>query len=515
MSYIIFHFLTKVNGYSQFKLQFYTFNKHTMKNLKSIFLLLVITVNAQMIISQSVQENEQVKERIDSYLTEGVANGLSGAVLVYRKGKLILNKGYGFADKENEILNTPTTIFDIGSVSKQFTAAAILILEEQGKLKVEDKLSKFFKNLPDDKKNITIHQLLTHSAGIIRVIGKNDFDQIPVDVYFKELFNTQLIHKPGTKYRYSNAGYSVLARIIELTSGQSYEHFLHQYLFEPSGMSHTGYLLPDWEGLTISKGYSYNVINIGTMIERYKKDGKVSWVIMGNGGINSTQEDMFLWYKALRSGKVLSKSLVKKMTTPYVLEYEGETSYYAYGWVVFQTPRNTEMIAHDGSNATFFYDYRWFPKEDVLIAYATNALTSEVGGIGWSVDKMLFDETYRPEKINEDFITVLLRFSENYDGSLIDLKVKLKEQFRSDLDKARYLNRLSGIYSRNEQLDKAIAIAELNVELFPDDSNIWDSLGQAYYSNDDLKKALSAYKKAYDLDSENDYAYEMIKKLEK
>ena len=97
MSYIIFHFLTKVNGYSQFKLQFYTFNKHTMKNLKSIFLLLVITVNAQMIISQSVQENEQVKERIDSYLTEGVTNGLSGAVLVYRKGKLILNKGYNMS----------------------------------------------------------------------------------------------------------------------------------------------------------------------------------------------------------------------------------------------------------------------------------------------------------------------------------------------------------------------------------------------------------------------------------
>lgn len=203
------------------------------------------------------------------------------------------------------------------------------------------------------------------------------------------------------------------------------------------------------------------------------------------------------------------------MTTPYILEHKGETSYYAYGWVVFKSPRNTEMIAHDGSNATFFYDYRWFPKEDVLIIYATNAFTNQVGGIAWEVDKMLFDETYIPKEIEPDFVSSILDFSENHRGSLDELKSKIKKQFGSEITKPFYLNRLSGLYSRNEELDKAIAVAEVNVELFPNDSNIWDSLGQAYYNNDNLENALIAYKKAYSLDPANKYADKMIKTLKK
>lgn len=484
-----------------------------MRNIKTILFFLVLFGNTQMVISQSAQENGQTRQRIDNYLTAGVPNGLSGAVLVYKDGKVILNKGYGFADKEKAILNTPTTVFDIGSVSKQFTATAIMKLEEQGKLKVEDSLSKFFKDLPDDKKNITIHQLLIHSAGITRDIGETDFDIISTADYFKDLFVTKLIHKPGTKHVYSNAGYSILARIIELASGQSYESFLHQYLFIPAGMHYTGYLLPKWDNLSVANGYSYNVLNIGSMVERYKRDGSVSWAIKGNGGINSTQEDMLKWHQAIKSNKVLSKALVEKMTTPYILEFEGETSYYAYGWVVFQTPRNTSMIAHDGSNGTFFYDYRWFPNNDVLIIYATNAFTSNISRIGWTVDKILFDENYKPKEIETDFVSSILKFSENHEGSLGELKSKIKEHFGSKLTKSFYLNRLSGVYSRNGMIEKAILCAELNIELFPQDSNIWDSLGQAYYINGNLKKALGAFKEAVSLDANNSYALEMLKEL--
>ena len=122
----------------------------------------------------------------------------------------------------------------------------------------------FFKDIPSDKKKITIHQLLTHSAGLLDVIGEDDFDHIPTEEFFKRLFNTQLLHKPGTKYLYSNAGYtSILARIIELESGNDYESFLNQHLFEPAGMKHTGYLKPEWDNKLIATGYARSVIEVG------------------------------------------------------------------------------------------------------------------------------------------------------------------------------------------------------------------------------------------------------------
>ncbi len=484
-----------------------------MKNVALTIILAYLTIGTSMLTAQQ-DKDKQAIDRISAYLHESEKNGLTGAMLIARGDKILYNEAFGMADKEKNIKNTTKTVFDIGSVSKQFTATAILKLEEQGKLKVEDVLSSYFKNLPHDKQNITIHQLLIHAAGITRDIGETDFDQIPVDDYFKQLFATKLLHEPGSKHDYSNAGYSILARIIELVSGQSYESFLNEYLFQPAGMNYTGYLLPKWENCTLANGYSYNVINTGSMIARYQKDGKVSRVIIGNGGINSTQEDMFKWYLALRSNKILSKSATKKLTTPYILEFEGETSYYAYGWVIFKTPRGTNMVAHDGSNATFFYDFRWLPEEDVAILYATPSFTGKIGGMAWWVDKMFFDETYIPKAVEVDFVSTLLNFTYNYKGAANELASSIKNKFGDKLDKPFYLNRLSGINLRNNRHDEAIIIAELNIELFPTDSNIWDSLGHVYYISGNNLKALRAYKKAVVLDSENSYAKEMVAKIE-
>jgi tetratricopeptide (TPR) repeat protein len=251
------------------------------------------------------------------------------------------------------------------------------------------------------------------------------------------------------------------------------------------------------------------------MVERYQRDGAVSWVIMGNGGLNSTQEDMFKWYKALKNGTVISKATVKKMTTPYIIERKEDNSYYAYGWVIFKTSRGTNMVAHDGSNATFFYDFRWMPKEDVLVLYATSSMTREVGPLAWRIDKMLFDDAYLPKEVKTDLVTTMLQFSESYKGNPKRLTKKLKKEFGSQLNKPFYLNRLSGIYSRNGMLLKAIVFAELNVKIFPKDSNIWDSLGQAYYYNKQIKKSLEAFKTAYKLDSTNLFAKDMIEKIKK
>jgi len=466
----------------------------------SLFILTLISLVGCTQLSKKQQDNSALKDKIDAYLTKSEANGLSGTVLVAKEGEIIINKGYGFANKEEGILNTFNTIFDVGSVTKQFTAAAILKLVELNKLKVTDSLSTFFKDLPTDKKNITIHQLLTHSAGLIDIIGDGDFDHIPTDVYFKELFDSDLINTPGSEYEYSNSGYSVLGRIIELVSGQDYESFLQTYLFKPSEMFQTGYLKPEWDSNLYAIGYQENVINIGSMAARYRKDGKVSWALKGNGGINSTLEDMYKWYGALKTNKVLSKGLTEKLTRPYIKENEDGNSHYAYGWSIFNTTRNTKRITHNGGNGVFFHDFIWLPEEDVAIIYFTSAFTQQIMDVAWYIENMLFDASYKPRSITEDLSTSLLKYTVEYDGDLDELPLKMKTTFDTKIKHSFYLNDLGYYFVNKDRLDKAVAIFKLNVMLFPKESNLWDSLGEGFLNNGNKEKAIEAYKKALELE---------------
>ncbi len=476
------------------------------------YLLLIfysITVNAQLNL-----EEEVLIKKIDSYLTEGIENGFSGAILVARGEDIILSKGYGMANKEKGIPNGENIIYDVGSVTKQFTAAAILKLTEMDKLKVSDPLSTYFIDLPTDKKNISIHQLLTHSSGLVDNIGDGDFDHIPTEDYFKELFASKLINTPGTKHAYSNSGYSVLARIIELVSGEDYETFLDAYLFNPSGMHQTGYLKPEWDSNLYAMGYKENVINIGSMAARYCEDGKVSWALKGNGGINSTLEDMYIWYIALKTNKVLSKVSTEILTSPYILEYAGGKSHYAYGWAIYNTARNTKSITHNGGNGVFFHDFIWLPEEEVSILYFSSAFTQQIMDVAWDIEKMLFDASYIPKPIKEDLSTSLLKYTLEYKGDSEELPLKMKNAFNNKIKYTWYLNDLGYYFIEEGQLDKAIAIFELNVLLFPKEANNWDSLGESYYRKGDKIKALEHYKKALSISQHMQSAQDMVAKLE-
>ncbi len=463
-------------------------------------LLFAMTINAQIKTS-----NNTLEKKIDTYLSEGVANGFSGSVLIAKEGEIVLHKGYGMADKENNIAYTVNTVSTIGSVTKQFTATAILKLEALNKLKVTDPISKFFKNIPNDKKNITIHQLLTHTAGLIDVIGNGDFDDIPMKRFFKTLFATKLLHKPGSKYAYSNAGYSILARIIEIVSDNNYEGFLTEHLFIPAGMTQTGYFIPLWDSAKIAKGYMRNLINVGTMISRYKKNGNVTWTLKGNGGIHSTTGDMYKWYKALKTNKILSKSLFKKLTTSYVLEYEGGSGYYAYGWAIYNSDRNTKIISHNGGNRVFFHDYIWIPEEDVVILLFTNAASREVE-VAWPIEKMIFNSTYKAKPIKKNLFHLTFDFIKNNDikqsNELISI---IKNQYRSTIKRPDQLNNL-GYRILNNELMKikenikwAIVIFKLNTEFFPKDGNSWDSLGEGYTNNGQKEEAIKSYRRALEL----------------
>ena len=159
--------------------------------------------------------------RIHEYLTRATAFGFSGSVLVARDGEIVLHAGYGKADRDAGVPVTPETVFDIGSITKQFTAAAILALEEEGKLRVEDPISRFFDEVPADKRAITVHLLLTHSSGLRGGFG-GDYQRMPRDSLVRLVLDSELLWAPGTRFRYSNEGYSLLGAIVEQLSGRSY-----------------------------------------------------------------------------------------------------------------------------------------------------------------------------------------------------------------------------------------------------------------------------------------------------
>jgi CubicO group peptidase (beta-lactamase class C family) len=471
-----------------------------MKKTSLIFSTIALIILGTL--TSNAQEDLNSKNtftKIDNYLSNGTTNGFSGAILVIQEGELIINKGYGWANKDNKTLNNPNTIFDIGSNTKQFTSTAILKLVEQNKLNVTDSLSKYFTELPIDKQSITIHQLLTHSAGFVESLGR-DFSEISQKDFFEKLFASKLLAEPGEKYSYSNTGYSILGRIIELASGQSYEAFLNEHLFTPAGMLQTGYLLPKWDAKHLSHGYNRNIIETESTVTRYQEAGAVNWHLKGNGGINSTQNDMLLWYKALKKNKILTPESFEKLTTPYVSS-SNSTYSYGYGWGVKNIENDRLRISHNGSNGPFAHSLIWYPKEDMYIVYATNANSARVEGIARVVEKMILDKTYVPEPIKDNIYSFMMNYIKQHPTDKSnELVILLQENYADDFTDSGALNTTGNLVLKsNENLEWALELFKINVQIYPNDGNLWDSLGDGYKANDLKKDAIKSYQKAIEL----------------
>jgi len=297
------------------------------------------------------------------------ASGLTGGILVQKGNTTLLSKGSGWANAEKEIVNSENTVYNIGSIAKQFTAAAILKLEENGKLTTSDTIGKFFPSVPADKKNITIHHLLTHTAGLKREVIERTVHPSR-DEYIQMVLKENLQSKPGEKFSYSNAGYSLLGAIIELASGKSYEAYLRQTLWLPAGMQQTGYVLPKWN----KKNWAYAFQSNNGYREpnaNWQSEGH-SWAVRGSGEILSTLRDFQLWSKALRGDVILSAAIKSKLFSPYVAMNKEGSLQYAYAWMVEKSPWNTTMISNTGENGFYLAILYNYKDDDVIIANYTN-----------------------------------------------------------------------------------------------------------------------------------------------
>jgi len=308
--------------------------------------------------------------RLDALLKTNEAQGFSGVLLVSRQGEIAISKGYGLADRENGVRCTSETVFDIGSVTKQFTAAGIMHLEQAGKLAVQDKIGKYFSNVPDDKAGITLHHLLTHSSGLREGFG-HDYEVMTRDQIVRAALESELSWEPGDRYRYSNAGYSLLGAIIEIVSGKPYEQYLRDNLFAPAVMTQTGYVLPDWDKDLIAHGYRRDDTHWKTPLDhKWDKDGPY-WNLKSNGGILSTVGDLYRWHRALARDEIFDEERKQKIFTPYMREGPTAKSYYGYGWAIFNT-RQGKKIAHDGGNGVFFADFIRYVDKDIVFIILSN-----------------------------------------------------------------------------------------------------------------------------------------------
>ena len=319
----------------------------------AVFFLLVGVCAAQ----GNVSRMEQV---VQSYVD---SKQFMGSVLVAQDGKVVLNKGYGFANLEWDVPNTPTSKYRLGSLTKQFTAACILLLEERGKLKIDDPVKKYMPGAPAAWDKVTIFHLLTHTSGIPSFTGFPDyaasepFPSTPEKLVAR-FRDKPLEFQPGEKWNYSNSGYVLLGYLIETISGQTYSQFVQVNIFTPLGMKDSGY--DSNSAIIPHRAAGYTPIPNGI-----KNAGYIDMTIpLSAGGLYSTTEDLLRWEQGLMGGKLLSPASLQKMTTPFKQDY-------AFG-IGVHTEKGHKIIDHNGGIEGFNTILQYYPESKLTIIVLAN-----------------------------------------------------------------------------------------------------------------------------------------------
>ena len=326
---------------------------------KMILLLLVCTLHLG-----SFAQNDEVNYPVFDELFKNTKN-YSGNVLIAVKGKTVFKKSYGFANLELGVKNTANTKFRVGSFTKQFTAMAILILQEQGKLNVNDKISTYLTDLPEAWRALTIHDLLTHTSGLKHLAEHKDYSNMMLQhnglMRTIELYkNEDLLSEPGEKFHYSGLGYLLLASLIEETTNKSYGQFLKEAILDKVGMLQTGCDSPEKIIATRASGYETDSTGIHNATYMYMPNKT------GAGNMYTTVNDLAKWDRALHNNTLISEESKKLMFTPYKKNY-------GYGWFTTGT-----RVWHGGSAPGFFaYIDRYIDKDVLLIVFSNNITQSQ------------------------------------------------------------------------------------------------------------------------------------------
>ena len=349
------------------------------------------------VISGSFSRNVHAQDlapKVDEYMNAAVrAHHFSGTILLARDGRPIISRGYGMANLELNVANTPKTKFRIASMTKQFTAMSILILQERGRLSVTDSICKYIPQCPQAWQEVTIQQLMTHTSGIHEYLRLREFQQralpLPVATAIETLKAKPLDFKPGEKFSYSNSGYYIAGYIIERVSGRTYESFLQENIFKPLGMSDTGY--DDFNQVLPNRAAGYSLQVGGKIVNANYLHMSIPFAA---GGLYSTAGDLLRWDAALYTEQLISgKSLEAALNSSVDASLKSLTGKYGYGWLMVQQVGRRAQV-HAGEINGFTAVLARFPEEHATVTVLSNFDNMPVETIARDLAAIMFGEKY-------------------------------------------------------------------------------------------------------------------------
>jgi len=446
--------------------------------------------------SDFIQIKEGQKKQqplIDSLMKVSYTRGVfNGNILVAKNNKVIYQNEFGYSDASRSKKLSRNSIFNIGSIGKEFNAVAIMILKERGLLHLEDKLSKFDLQLPNWSNKVTIKHLLQYSSGLPKVKWnsvKNDKD-IYTDI--KNIDN--LIFEPGSDYLYSNNNVFLQRRIVEKISGMSFNDFIQENILIPSKMSDA---IIDATSKNAQLVTSFN----NDLVNDSSSDIEFS------GWVFPNISDMFNWVNSLHSGKIISKESLMLLFDSFSKNSES-----ALGKGVF---KNNELMIYQHQGSSFNYEslIHYNLKEDVMVILMTNNKNLKLRNIAEAIENITKGNSFKiPQK--SVYLSIRQKCYNNVDDG-IEYYKQLKKNYPDtyNFSEEGELNILGYKLIEKNQIKEAIKIFKLLVSEFPNSANPYDSLGEAYYLNGNNSMALQNYNKVLELNPNNTNAKKMIKKI--
>ncbi len=479
----------------------------------------IVVVLCVLIMGHPARAQDRLRE-LDSYFVQWNKTGrLNGSVLIAEKGSVIYKKGFGFANFEWLVPNTPDTKFKLASITKQFTAIMILQLAEEGKIRLEGKLTEYLPQYRNDTGDrVTIDQLLKHMSGIPCYIRNRlmplSAEQRSKEDIIQNYLSGDLEFDPGSKYNYSNSGYFLLGAIIEKVTGKSYEENLSERILDPLEMSNTGVYSNIKITEKMASGYLKTAAGYENAPQRFPEHS------LGSGNMFSTVEDMFLWIEALKSDRLLPNKYKIPILTPYHQINPGLSRTYVWNvrnlkLTIDSTP--LRLMEFSGWSFDFNTGIHWFPETDHVIIVFSNRGGIDLIEIVVGTMQILGNLPYSMPKIQALDVLTKKTILEGSETAFQNYK-KMREEDENEYD-FRYLefdlNQAGYRLLMDGDLVEALQILKLNIAIHPQSANAFDSLAEAYLKSGDTENAIENYKKSLELNPENKNAQEMLKKLKK
>ncbi len=482
---------------------------------KRIFrvVLLVVMAHASVLFA-APQDTSPKAAKIDKLLLAYAdCCQFTGTVLVSEHDKIIFEKGYGMADREWSIPNTPDVKFRIGSITKQFTSMLVMQQVAKGSIKLDGHISDYLPYYRKDTgEKITITQLLNHTSGIPSYTGMPKFFEdvsrnysAPED-FVKKYCSGDLEFEPGSKFHYNNSGYFLLGAILERVTGKKYDALLEENILAPLSMKDTGYDL--WATILPKRASGYQEDLVGVSNAPYLDMS----LPFSAGSMYSTVQDMYKWDQALYTDKLIPADLKKRIFAPGLEDY-------GFGWVIKTIPEKESaagktMISHGGGiNGFNTIEVRLLEDHDLIVAF-NNTPGANLTNLAKDIRDILYDQEPAPPKrsLSHDLgVTVVQKGINAAISQYRGLKSANSPNYTFD---ENALNSLGGRLLDKDRTADAIAIFKLNIEEYPKSSNAYDSLGEAYSKNGQKDLAIENYRKAIELDPKNQNAVAKLKELE-